>query len=53
VADLRRDWTDTTVGDSPGDFASFVIRRAVLAIERVEYRLLGPKYKSLAWSSPR
>jgi glycerol-3-phosphate O-acyltransferase len=46
VAQLRRQWTDTTVGDSPYDFARFIIRRAVLAIERVEYRLLGPEYKS-------
>jgi glycerol-3-phosphate O-acyltransferase len=46
VADLRRQWRDTTVGDSQRDFARFVVRRAVLAIERVEYRLLGPEYKS-------
>jgi glycerol-3-phosphate O-acyltransferase len=46
VAQLRRQWIDTTVGDSPYDFARFIIRRAVLAIERVEYRLLGPEYKS-------
>jgi glycerol-3-phosphate O-acyltransferase len=46
VAQLRRQWADTTVGDSPHDFARFIIRRAVLAIERVEYRLLGPEYKS-------
>jgi glycerol-3-phosphate O-acyltransferase len=46
VAQLRRQWTDTTVGDSPSDFARFIIRRAVLSIERVEYRLLGPEYKS-------
>lgn len=46
VAELRQQWRDTTVGESPRDFARFVIRRATLAIERVEYRLLGPEYKS-------
>lgn len=46
VAQLRQEWTATTVGDSPLDFARFVNRRAVLAVERVEYRLLGPEYKS-------
>lgn len=46
VSELRRQWQDTTVGGSPSDFARFVIRRAVLAIEQIEYRLLGPEYKS-------
>jgi glycerol-3-phosphate O-acyltransferase len=46
VSELRQQWRDTTVGDSPREFARFVIRRATLAIERVEYRLLGPEYKS-------
>lgn len=46
IAELRQQWRDTTVGDSPEDFARFVVRRARLAIERVEYRLLGPEYKS-------
>jgi glycerol-3-phosphate O-acyltransferase len=46
VADLHQQWRDTTVAESRGDFARFVIRRATLAIERVEYRLLGPEYKS-------
>ncbi|WP_370501118.1 hypothetical protein NWT09_12575 [Mycolicibacterium sp. jd] len=46
VADLEREWQDKTSGETLHDFASFVIRRAVLAIERVEYRLLGPEYKS-------
>ena len=31
---------------SPADFARFVLRRASLAIERMELRLLGPEYKS-------
>jgi glycerol-3-phosphate O-acyltransferase len=46
VAELKRQWRDTTQGESPHEFARFVIRRAVLALERVEYRLLGPEYKS-------
>jgi glycerol-3-phosphate O-acyltransferase len=46
VADLRRSWSDTTLAENPREFARFVIRRAILAIERVELRLLGPEYKS-------
>jgi glycerol-3-phosphate O-acyltransferase len=46
VSQLRQDWADTTVGTSPREFAEYVLRRAVLAIERVEYRMLGPQYKS-------
>ena len=46
VAELRQQWSDTTVAENPREFARFVIRRAVLAIERVELRLLGPEYKS-------
>jgi glycerol-3-phosphate O-acyltransferase len=46
VSELRQQWSDTTVAENPRDFAHFVLRRAVLAIERVEYRLLGPEYKS-------
>jgi glycerol-3-phosphate O-acyltransferase len=46
VSELRQQWRDNTVGDSPRDFARFVIRRALLAMERAEYRILGPQYKS-------
>jgi glycerol-3-phosphate O-acyltransferase len=46
VSELRQQWSDTTVGENPRDLARFVIRRASLAIERVELRLLGPEYKS-------
>jgi glycerol-3-phosphate O-acyltransferase len=46
VSELRQQWQDTTVGENPRDFARFVLRRAALAIERVELRLLGPAYKS-------
>jgi glycerol-3-phosphate O-acyltransferase len=46
VSELRQQWRDTTVGENPQDFAHFVTRRAILAIERVAYRLFGPQYKS-------
>ena len=46
VADLRSQWREITVGGTPRDFARFVLRRASLAIERIELRLLGPEYKS-------
>ena len=39
-------WSETTVAENPRDFARFVMRRAELAIDRVELRLLGPEYKS-------
>ena len=39
VSELRQQWHDTTVGENPRDLAHFVIRRAMLAIERVELRL--------------
>src|SRR5262249_29367422 len=46
VSELRQQWRDTTVGENPRDFAQFVTRRAILAMERAEYRILGPQYKS-------
>ena len=46
VSELRQQWSDDTVAENPREFARFVIRRATLAIERVELRLLGPEYKS-------
>jgi glycerol-3-phosphate O-acyltransferase len=46
VSELRRQWHTTVGSGDRMDFARFVLRRAVLAIERVEYRLLGPEYKS-------
>jgi glycerol-3-phosphate O-acyltransferase len=46
VSELRQQWRELTVGDSPRDFAHFVTRRALLAMERAEYRILGPHYKS-------
>jgi glycerol-3-phosphate O-acyltransferase len=46
IEDLERQWQDTTSGGTREEFAAFVSRRAILALERVEYRLLGPEYKS-------
>lgn len=46
VSELRQQWRDTTVGEDERDFAQFVTRRAILALERAEYRILGPQYKS-------
>ncbi len=46
VSELRQQWRDTTVGEEKRDFAQFVTRRAILAMERAEYRILGPQYKS-------
>ncbi|MCV7103407.1 glycerol-3-phosphate 1-O-acyltransferase [Mycobacterium palustre] len=46
IAELRQQWRETTVGQGEHDFAQFVTRRAILALERAEYRILGPQYKS-------
>ena len=46
VFELRQQWRDMTVGEGRSEFARFVIWRATLAIERIEYRLLGPEYRS-------
>ena len=46
VSELRSQWQEKIAGDSAQDFARFVLRRAILAIERIELRLLGPEYKS-------
>ena len=46
VSELRQQWRENTVGETGEDFAKFVLRRASLAIERIELRLLGPEYKS-------
>lgn len=37
---------ELTVGETPRDFAKYVLRRAALAVERIELRLLGPAYRS-------
>jgi len=46
VSELRQQWRENTVGETQQDFGKFVLRRADLAIERIELRLLGPEYKS-------
>ena len=46
VASLRQHWTETAAGQDPADFAAYVARRATLALDRAEYRLLGPRYKT-------
>lgn len=46
VSELRQQWRDTTVAEHKRDFAQFVSRRALLALARAEYRILGPQYKS-------
>jgi len=46
IDQLRQQWHELTDGVDPADFVRFVNRRATLALERVEYRLLGPQYKS-------
>jgi glycerol-3-phosphate O-acyltransferase len=43
VGSLRRRWQETTGGD---DFPGYVARRATLALDRAEYRLRGPRYKT-------
>jgi glycerol-3-phosphate O-acyltransferase len=40
---LRQRWADTADGD---EFGAYVARRAALALDRAEYRLRGPRYKT-------
>jgi glycerol-3-phosphate O-acyltransferase len=46
IGSLRRRWAEATGGDDPDDFAAYVARRATLALDRAEYRLRGPRYKT-------
>ena len=46
VSELRQQWLEHTTGENSRELARFVLRRARLAIERIELRLLGPEYKS-------
>jgi glycerol-3-phosphate O-acyltransferase len=47
IGSLRRRWTEATGGDDDADdFGGYVARRAVLALDRAEYRLRGPRYKT-------
>jgi glycerol-3-phosphate O-acyltransferase len=46
VGSLRQRWAETAGGGDQADFAAYVARRATLALDRAEYRLLGPGYKT-------
>lgn len=50
VHDLRRQWITLEAAAEPGtaqgSFADFVTRRAALALESAQSRVLGPEYKS-------
>ena len=46
IASLRQHWADATGGGEPADFGAYVARRATLALDRAEYQLLGPRYKT-------
>ena len=45
VGSLRQHWAEAT-GDDPDGFGAYVARRATLALDRAEYRLLGPRYRT-------
>jgi glycerol-3-phosphate O-acyltransferase len=42
VGALRQQWSET----SHDDFSGYVTRRATLALDRAEYQLLGPRYRT-------
>jgi glycerol-3-phosphate O-acyltransferase len=46
IGALRQRWAEATGGDDPDDFGAYVARRATLALDRAEYRLRGPRYKT-------
>ena len=62
IGSLRRRWAEATGGEDPddsagfrgddppgtprNDFGAYVARRATLALDRAEYRLRGPRYKT-------
>jgi glycerol-3-phosphate O-acyltransferase len=46
VGELRDRWVEATGGDGDAGFAAYVARRATLALDRAEYRLRGPRYKT-------
>jgi glycerol-3-phosphate O-acyltransferase len=62
IGSLRRHWAEATGGEDPddsagfrgddppgtprNDFGAYVARRATLALDRAEYRLRGPRYKT-------
>jgi len=46
IDELRERWVETTGGEEEADFAAYVARRATLALDRAEYQLHGPRYKT-------
>jgi len=46
IGSLRARWAQATGGGDPEDFGGYVARRATLALDRAEYRLRGPRYKT-------
>jgi glycerol-3-phosphate O-acyltransferase len=46
VGELRRRWAETTEGEADADFAGYVARRAMLALDRAEYQVRGPRFKT-------
>ncbi len=46
VGQLRARWAETADADRPDDFARYVTRRAELALERADHRILGQQYKA-------
>jgi glycerol-3-phosphate O-acyltransferase len=46
IGSLRARWARDSGGDDPDDFGGYVARRATLALDRAEYRLRGPRYKT-------
>jgi len=46
IGALRRRWAEATGGEDPDDFGGYVARRATLALDRAEYQLRGPRYKT-------
>jgi glycerol-3-phosphate O-acyltransferase len=46
AGELRQRWVETTGGEQEADFAAYVTRRATLALDRAEYQLRGPRYKT-------
>jgi glycerol-3-phosphate O-acyltransferase len=46
VGELRQRWAETTEGEADADFDGYVARRATLALDRAEYQLRGPRFKT-------
>ena len=46
LGELRQRWVEATGGEEEADFAAYVARRATLALDRAEYQLHGPRYKT-------